>query len=42
MEDPHPKLTETNIQRDQFEQALILEALKQRKPILQSAGDSNY
>ncbi|EIB6811475.1 gamma-glutamyl-gamma-aminobutyrate hydrolase family protein [Enterococcus faecium] len=33
MEDPHPKLTETNIQRDQFEQALILEALKQRKPI---------
>lgn len=33
MEDPHPKPTETNIQRDQFEQALILEALKQRKPI---------
>lgn len=33
-EAPHPKLTETNLDRDLFEQALIHEALKQNKPIL--------
>lgn len=33
-EAPHPKLTETNLNRDLFEQALINEALKQNKPIL--------
>lgn len=31
---PHPKLMETNFQRDLFEKALIKEALKQKKPIL--------
>lgn len=33
-EAPHPKLMETNLQRDHFEEALIKEALKQKKPIL--------
>lgn len=33
-EDPHPKLQATNIDRDLFEQALIVEAIKQHKPIL--------
>lgn len=32
-EPPHPKLLETNLQRDLFEAALISEALKQNKPI---------
>ena len=32
-EAPHPKLMETNLQRDRFEEALINEALKQKKPI---------
>lgn len=32
-EAPHPKLLETNLQRDLFEQALIEEAIKQHKPI---------
>ncbi|MGM9902983.1 hypothetical protein A5844_001738 [Enterococcus sp. 10A9_DIV0425] len=32
-EAPHPKLGGVNKQRDLFEQALILEALKQKKPI---------
>lgn len=33
-EEPHPKLEETNKNRDEFELALIQEALKQKKPIL--------
>ncbi|WP_270607291.1 gamma-glutamyl-gamma-aminobutyrate hydrolase family protein [Enterococcus thailandicus] len=32
-QDPHPKLQETNLNRDLFEQALIKEAIKQKKPI---------
>lgn len=32
-EEPHPKLEETNRNRDLFELALIKEALKQKKPI---------
>ncbi|MGX7243435.1 gamma-glutamyl-gamma-aminobutyrate hydrolase family protein [Enterococcus quebecensis] len=32
-EDPHPKLEETNRNRDLFEIALIKEAVKQKKPI---------
>lgn len=32
-EEPHPKLGETNPDRDQFERTLILEAIKQGKPI---------
>lgn len=32
-ESPHPKLLETNLQRDLFEEALIIEAMKQNKPI---------
>lgn len=33
-EEPHPKLEETNRNRDTFELALIEEAIKQKKPIL--------
>ncbi|MHC5215094.1 gamma-glutamyl-gamma-aminobutyrate hydrolase family protein [Enterococcus sp. LJL128] len=32
-EEPHPKLEETNKNRDKFELALISEAIKQKKPI---------
>lgn len=31
---PHPKLGMTNLDRDSFEKALVLEAIKQKKPIM--------